>query len=195
MLFSTLSFHDAVFGVVMICWLFFGLAFFLRKRPPHTEARKREPKAMIGIVLQGVGFFLAWAMRRPATTVDIVTTWTICLGALTVLVAFVSVWLTTSAVFALGKQWAIQAQIVEDHKLITNGPYAIVRHPIYTGMLGMLIATGLVTTYPAILAAAVAVYIVGFYVRTSQEEKLLREAFGSEYEAYAKRVPALVPFV
>jgi protein-S-isoprenylcysteine O-methyltransferase Ste14 len=49
--------------------------------------------------------------------------------------------LTGSAVCALGKQWSIAARVVEGHELITDGPYRIVRHPIYAGMLGLLVAT------------------------------------------------------
>ncbi|MGI9088170.1 MAG: methyltransferase family protein [Chthoniobacterales bacterium] len=55
-----------------------------------------------------------------------------------------SVWLVLAAVRTLGKNWSLAARVTTDHELIETGPYARVRHPIYTGMLGMLIADGLV---------------------------------------------------
>jgi protein-S-isoprenylcysteine O-methyltransferase Ste14 len=66
-----------------------------------------------------------------------------------------SVLLVMAAVKTLGKEWSITARMVEDHKLATKGPYARVRHPIYTGMLGMLIATGLAVSHWIALVAAI----------------------------------------
>jgi protein-S-isoprenylcysteine O-methyltransferase Ste14 len=83
--------------------------------------------------------------------------------------------------------------LVEGHKLATSGPYAYVRHPIYTGMLGMLVATGLAISHWVALPAALAIFVVGTVIRVRSEEKLLREAFGEQYQTYAQRVPAIVP--
>jgi len=93
----------------------------------------------------------------------------------------------------LGKQWALAARLVEGHKLITVGPYAYVRNPIYTGMLGILIATGLAMEHWIALIAAIVFFAVGTVIRVRSEEKLLRGAFGEEFEEYARRVPAVLP--
>jgi protein-S-isoprenylcysteine O-methyltransferase Ste14 len=112
---------------------------------------------------------------------------------LAVLAAIGSVWLITAAVKILGKEWSLTARLVEGHKLATSGPYAYVRHPIYTGMLGMLVATGLAYSHWLTLLAAVVVFFIGTIIRMRSEEKLLREAFGEQFENYAHRVPAIVP--
>ena len=96
-----------------------------------------------------------------------------------------------SAVRTLGKQWAIAARLVEGHKLITEGPYGWVRNPIYTGML--LLATGLAVSRWIALPAAIALFGMGTVIRVRSEEKLLREAFGEEFEQYTRRVPAVLP--
>ena len=109
--------------------------------------------------------------------------------------AVTSVWFVSTAVRALGKQWSLAARVLEGHRLITQGPYNIVRNPIYAGMFGMLLATGLVTSHWIGLLIAIIVFAVGTVIRVRSEEKLLREAFGREFEDYASRVPAVVPFL
>ena len=104
-------------------------------------------------------------------------------------------WLVISSVKTLGKQWAIAARIVEEHQLITDGPYRYVRNPIYTGMFGMLLATGLTVTNWYGLVIASVVFYVGTLIRVKREEALLRAAFGNLFEDYARRVPALIPNV
>ncbi len=60
-------------------------------------------------------------------------------------------------------------------------------------MLGMLLATGLAFTHWLALIAATGIFLVGTVIRIKSEERLLREALGSEFESYARRTPALVP--
>ena len=104
-----------------------------------------------------------------------------------------SVWLGMDAVRTLGKNWSLAARVITDHELIATGPYAFVRHPIYTGMLGMLIANGLVFGTWYSLLAGIAIYWLGTALRTRREEALLRQTFGAAYEDYARRVPPLLP--
>ena len=106
-----------------------------------------------------------------------------------------SVWLCSAAVRTLGTQWSLAARVLEGHKLITSGPYSVVRNPIYTGMFGMLLATGLAISHWVGLLIGVIVFAVGTAVRVHSEEKLLRGAFGEEFETYARKVPAVVPFL
>jgi protein-S-isoprenylcysteine O-methyltransferase Ste14 len=111
----------------------------------------------------------------------------------TVAMAFGSVFIVMAAVQALGKEWSVTARLVEGHKLATRGPYRFVRHPIYTGMFGMLLATGLAISHWIALAVAIVIFFVGTVIRVRIEERLLRAQFGSEFEDYARRVPAMLP--
>jgi protein-S-isoprenylcysteine O-methyltransferase Ste14 len=99
------------------------------------------------------------------------------------------------AIKELGKQWSLEARLIEGHKLVSTGVYQIVRHPIYTAMLGMLVATGIVFSHWIALVAAIAVFLIGTRIRTQIEERLLRDAFGREFEDWRAKVPGLVPFV
>ena len=99
----------------------------------------------------------------------------------------------SAAVRVLGKQWSLQARVLEDHKLVREGPYRFVRHPIYTGMLGMIMAAGLAWSHWIGFLIALTLFSIGTAIRVRSEEKLLREQFGSAYEEYAREVPAFIP--
>jgi protein-S-isoprenylcysteine O-methyltransferase Ste14 len=184
-----------VFVVVMICWFVFAGVFLLRKKPPSPPDRKREPGSLFGVALQGVSFGLVWSVRRPMFTPIIAgrELITIVTGAIAIIAAIGSVWLVTLAVKTLGKEWSLTARLVEGHKLATSGPYGLVRHPIYTGMLGMLLATGLAISHWPALLGALFVFFIGTTIRIRSEEKLLREAFGDQFENYVRSVWAIVP--
>lgn len=98
-----------------------------------------------------------------------------------------------ASVRTLGKQWTVAAQLVESHKLITGGPYQYIRNPIYTGMLGMMIATGLAMSTWYVLILATILGWIGTIIRIRSEEKLLRVKFGEEFVQYTQKVPALLP--
>jgi protein-S-isoprenylcysteine O-methyltransferase Ste14 len=187
----------AAFYAVIVCWWLFLLTFWLRKRLPRAREAKRDWTSLIGLLLQGAAYFCVWfhPLQRkqfaPVAYGSQVVEWG--LAVLSVAVAVASVWLVNTAARRLGKQWALAARLVEGHTLIQDGPYRFVRNPIYTGMFGMLLATGLVMTQWIPLVIAIVLFIAGTYVRVRSEERLLREAFGSEFEAYARNVPALIP--
>jgi len=115
------------------------------------------------------------------------------LAALTILIAIASVWFCLTAVRTLGKQWALVARVVEGHELIVQGPYGIVRNPIYLGMFGLLLATGLAVSRWEGLLAGIVLFLIGNELRIRSEEKLLREAFGVKFDEYARCVPAFFP--
>ena len=182
---------------VILSWLFFAGIFLLRKRPSKATEAKRDRRAPLGIVLQMVGYFLVFfqpprqPFLPPVAALSGVVGMIFCV--FTIALAAASGWLIQSAVRTLGRQWAVRARLVEDHKLVTEGPYAHIRNPIYTGMLGMLIATGLATEHWIAMPIAAVIFWIGLVIRVRTEEKLLRAAFGQEFDDYAKRVPAVVP--
>jgi protein-S-isoprenylcysteine O-methyltransferase Ste14 len=182
---------------VIMCWWLFALTFWLRKRPPKARVAKRDWTSLTGMFLQGAAYGFVWLnpLRRkafsPAQFGSQVLEW--ALAVLAVAVAVASVWLVNSAARRLGKQWALAARLVEGHELIQDGPYRFVRNPIYTGMFGMLVATGLAAGRWLNLLIAIVLFAIGTYIRIRSEERLLRQAFGSEFEAYARNVPALIP--
>ena len=94
----------------------------------------------------------------------------------------------------IGRNWSAIVTLKEGHELVTSGPYALVRHPIYTGLLfgflGSAIALG---QWRGLLAVAI-VYLA-LLRKYRLEERWMRERFGVAYDAYRARVKALIPFI
>jgi protein-S-isoprenylcysteine O-methyltransferase Ste14 len=94
----------------------------------------------------------------------------------------------------LGRLWSGTVGRKADHHVVDTGPYGLVRHPIYTGLETASIAFAILTARPICMLGA-ALVILGCWIKARLEERFLREELGAEaYDAYAARVPMLVPF-
>jgi len=180
--------------LVLLAYVVFGCVFLFRKKPPQTEDAKRAPAATFGIVLQIVAFMLAWNPPRQQwwplapSRIGEVT-----LAAAAVILAYASCWLSIRAVQSLGKHWTYAARVIKGHELITHGPYRIVRNPIYLGMFGLILSTCLAYSRWWSGLAAVVLFLIGNRIRVRAEEQLLCEAFGDQFDEYARQVPAFIP--
>jgi protein-S-isoprenylcysteine O-methyltransferase Ste14 len=93
----------------------------------------------------------------------------------------------------LGKLWSGFVTLKEDHRIVDTGPYALVRHPIYSGLMVAALMTGLMRANPAALVGAVLI-VLGFSMTARIEEGFLRAQLGPDtYEGYRRRVGMLVP--
>jgi protein-S-isoprenylcysteine O-methyltransferase Ste14 len=94
----------------------------------------------------------------------------------------------------LGRNWSATVQLKQDHELITRGPYRLVRHPIYTGLLVLFLGNALmVGDWRGLLA--VAIVFVSFWRKLRLEETWLTQHFGESYTLYQARTKALIPAV
>jgi protein-S-isoprenylcysteine O-methyltransferase Ste14 len=98
------------------------------------------------------------------------------------------VWATA----VLGRQFVHEAAIIENHVLVTTGPYCFVRHPVYSGYLLLLVGSGLATLNTWLLLLW-PLSLVGILIQAASEERLLRARFAGDYECYVGRVGRLVP--
>jgi protein-S-isoprenylcysteine O-methyltransferase Ste14 len=92
----------------------------------------------------------------------------------------------------LDTQWSAQLQLRKEHRLITSGPYARIRHPLYSAMFSWGIALALLNANWIFVALAI-LMIAGILVHIPREEKLMLEAFGDEYQAYIRRTGKYFP--
>jgi protein-S-isoprenylcysteine O-methyltransferase Ste14 len=181
----------AVWFVLGICWIAW-MAAFLKPRKQAAGQKKivRAPASRWGIFLNFLGFACVCAFIRPEafqkTAPELIAS--MALGPLSVLL----VW---GATRRLGKYWRYEAALSADHELVTTGPYAWIRHPIYTSMLGMLLATGLAYTWWPMLIAGFVLFLVGIEIRVHAEDRLLEEYFQDEFLEYREHVRAYIPLI
>ena len=176
----------ACWGAVVLVWIVAALRE-TGTRPAMPVRGSAEPAmvvlavvAIAAIVLVGRSIFSPFTVDAP---------WVRLIGA-GVLVAstLFAIW----ARLALGSSWSIDPEAATDRGLRTDGPYAITRHPIYTGLLGMLLGSALLGG----LGQAIVLVPAGLvfaWLKIRSEERLLLATFPDEYAAYRERVPRLIP--
>ena len=187
--------HRATSLGILAAWIVFAAIFLFRKRPPSSSEKARDPLGLVGLVLQGLGFGAVWNLRRPDGVPLVAAPFPVvlALSVLAVVLAAGSVALTLWAVRTLGRQWSLAARLVEGHELVTSGPYRRIRNPIYTGMLGLLLGTGLAWSTAFGLVLGTAVFVAGTVIRIRAEQRLLRDAFGDAWTRWSEHTAALVP--
>ena len=93
---------------------------------------------------------------------------------------------------SIGRNWSAVVTVKEDHRLVRVGPYAWVRHPIYTGLLTAMAGTALINRqWSGILALFL--MATGFFFKSRVEERFMRQTFGSQYEEYRAQSGAFLP--
>jgi protein-S-isoprenylcysteine O-methyltransferase Ste14 len=190
-----------LFWILILGVLIMRIVFTLRVRlagervMPDRAAVKREGTA--AFLVRFVGFFLvigllagfavqpSWLAALSFPIPDVLR-W---LGFLFGL-AGLGIWIWAQII--LGKEWSPQLQLREKHRLVTAGPYARMRHPIYTGMFIWAGGLALLTANWTFVVVAVLVCAV-FVVRVPREEQMMIEEFGEEYREYMKRTGRVFP--
>jgi protein-S-isoprenylcysteine O-methyltransferase Ste14 len=178
-------------GELLLCWILWVLAFV--KPSQEASGQKKVVRATSsrwGIGLVTLAFAMAWIYLRPVgyhkSVIELVASMVI--GPPSVVLAW-------AAAHQLGKQWRYEAALSEDHELIQSGPYQLVRHPIYTSMLGMYVSTGLAYTWWPMFVGGLIAFIAGTEIRIQAEERLLTERFPEAYPEFRERVKGYIPFV
>lgn len=175
-----------------------GLAFFASVLATRfgsgsaAPAKRTAGLSTLGVLIQMLAFAAAGFGRivvaRPADSAAALLE-----GAAVALLMLAAVGLFWAASRAMGANWSVVARMREGHELVTQGIFARLRHPIYTGMATFLVALAIAFGHPASLIVAVPLFALGTGIRIHEEEALLRAEFGAAYEAYAARVKRFVP--
>ena len=180
-------------GVVVVVWVAGALYNALHTLHNSSHAPRERTRGQPGStalnVLAVVCAGLAIVTRSHFDGLAVGALWVRVFG-LAVLVA--SSVFTLWARFSLGTMWSVAPQVKGDHQLRTHGPYAVTRHPIYTGVLGMLLGATLLSGIGQWIVLFPAGLIV-FEVKIRMEERLMLVTFPDDYPRYRRRVPQLVP--
>ena len=181
----------AVFAIIWAAWVASWIvASWWSARTQKRAARSTE---LLYHVLIGVGAVLMtpWVARRlgaaPLWNAGDLGSYLLAAAALAGLA------LTWWARIHLGRLWSSVITRKENHRIVDSGPYALVRHPIYTGLIAAILASAVAeATATALIGAALIVF--GLWVKARAEERFLTGELGADsYEPYRRRVPMLVP--
>ena len=182
-------------SIIIGCWIYFALYWVVSAA--HGK-KILERQSLLSALAHRIPIGLGWCLlvfRRfpppmnwqviPHTAPAIVAGTAICVWGL-----YVTIWARRT----LAGNWSSDVTFKQGHELIRTGPYRFVRHPIYTGLLVMCIGTAIAIGQLRCWLAVVVVGI-GFWIKLSQEERLLMRHFPEEYPRYRKEVKALVPWI
>jgi protein-S-isoprenylcysteine O-methyltransferase Ste14 len=182
-------------GVITGTWIVFLVFWFVSSFRANRIAKREGRGGVLGRVLIGaVGCLLLIRADDPRLgplSLRFVPErlWIAWLAAaMTVLGVLFAIW----ARVHLGKYWSSTVALKSEHQLIRTGPYARIRHPIYTGIIFAIAGTGLaVGRYAAILALVI--YVVAFWFKARKEEALLAGEFGPAFNEHRRGTGFFLP--
>jgi protein-S-isoprenylcysteine O-methyltransferase Ste14 len=187
------SYYIAPFAVLWLAWL--GYWLVAARNVKETRRREGLTSFLLNRAFVAIGAVLLvfqhpplhWLEQRfvPPTMVAYWLGFIMAVAGL----AF-AVW----ARVYLGRNWSGTVTVKQDHELIRSGPYRLVRHPIYSGLLLALLGTAVAIGEWRGLLAFIAI-AAGFLIKIRTEERFMAETFGDAYAHYRAEVPALTPFL
>jgi len=175
-------------------WLVF-LGYWIFARFSVNRMARPEPAASL-VVRAAVMIGAAWLLFHSDRSMGVLNLRFIPRDDRIVLAGVILTWagvlFAIWARYHLGRFWSATVALREGHQLIRSGPYAFIRHPIYTGVLAGILGTALaVGRYRGLVAFAVAV--AAFAAKSRQEEKLLDAQFGAEFEEHRRHTGFFLP--
>ena len=188
--------HLPVRQLIEAAWIAFLLYWGWSAR--HVKGTRRSEPLLPRLFKYWLPLLLAVLLVEPIPLLDASvlgvrlvpdTAWLPVLGMAT---TWAGVLFACRARQVLGSNWSSEVQLKQDHELILRGPYRLVRHPIYTGLLLAFLGTALALGELRGLVAF-ALVACSFWIKLRLEERWMREQFGSAYADYMRRVKALVP--
>lgn len=184
---------DLAAAVVIASFVVFGLVAQIA-RARAVALRGASRRRVRGIADAATYFFwlpyaVAWVRPGPTLPMPAAVLW---LGAA---MSVTGIAFAVAAIVTLGRHYDLTLEVHRGHELVRSGPYAVVRHPVYTGLavhsLGACLATGNLLFTAGTLAVTLPILVA----RARVEERLMHETFGDGYERYAREVPMLVPLL
>jgi protein-S-isoprenylcysteine O-methyltransferase Ste14 len=176
--------------VSALCWGFVIVVWIAGTIDSLRNAPKVETRAGLGEIPLAV-VIVAILIFAPVHW-DALTFGSTGLAVIGAVILIASTVFTIWSRLVLGSMWSAHAVARVNHELRTSGPYAVTRHPIYTGLIGMVLGTALVSGNGEWVLILIAVVVV-LVARAAREERVMVSTFPQRYQAYRKRVPGFVP--
>jgi len=180
--------------VIRLMWMLVLTIWAIAAEYENGLIQKRDWRSEAAVVVVGLGWVLLLLRRLP-----VVADWQIVPSVVWLRLAGVAI-TVAGLVFALwaryhlGRNWDAYITLKKDHQLVRTGPYALVRHPIYSRFMLASIGTALAFGWLRCFIAAALVISVWTY-KSGLEELFLIDHFGEQYRQYRLNVKRLIPFV
>ena len=176
----------ACWGAIVVLWI--ALAVRDARTPRGVRIRGPVEPGMVALAVTTVAAILLFG-RSLFAPFTVEAPWVRMIGAV-VLVG--STLFAIRARLALGRAWSVGPRASTDRGLRTDGPYAVTRHPIYTGLVGMLLGSALLGGLGQWMVLVAAGLVVAA-LKIRSEERLLLATFPDAYPTYRERVPQVIP--
>ncbi|MEX2692138.1 protein-S-isoprenylcysteine O-methyltransferase [Rhizobium mongolense] len=183
-----------VLGVV--AWYIIRYPFERRAKRVRVVSHRRSHIEKIGLAsaLLGLaivpGFYVATGMPQAADYPA--RAWAVAVG---VVLFAAAMWVFRRTHKELGRNWSITLEIRDQHQLICSGPYAFVRHPMYTSFLLMGLGQAFLLSNWIVGLAGLIGFAILFFLRVDKEERMMLEIFGAQYRAYMDRTKRIIPYL
>lgn len=176
------------------CWIAWLLYWVIMA---FTSKRTIERRGFIGYRLVTIVLIVGWlAIARLLHVSSQSQLWqgSLALGVLSACIVLAGAAFTVWARITLGRNWSAEVTFKQDHELIESGPYALARHPIYTGLIAMALGTAI--DYGRAFGFALLFSLCGgLWWKARQEKWIMSRHFPDAYAKYKTRVRAIIPFV
>lgn len=181
---------------IAICWLIFWFYWLVTSFSVKKTAKVQSKNWSLRFAVIALGLYFVMKDAPVISAYANARLWPSWrqFGILADIVALAGLAVMIWARITIGRNWSGEVVLKEDHQLAVTGPYAYVRHPIYTGLLMLMLATAIeygVLSGFVIFAAFAAVFVY----KSRIEERFMTEHFPEKYPAYMKRTKALIPFI
>lgn len=190
-------------GAGQIIWVLGVVAWYVIRYPFARRAKRlrviQDQRSQIEIIglaaaLLGLavvpGIYVATGVPRIADYPA--HAWAVGVGAI---LFFAAMWVFRRTHKELGKNWSITLEIREKHKLVCSGPYALVRHPMYTSFLLMGLGQAFLLSNWVVGLAGLLGFAILYFLRVDKEERMMLQHFGPDYRAYMDRTKRIIPYL
>lgn len=185
--------YDYLFTAMWIAWLvYWKLAAANVKQATRIESVLSRAGHLVPLVIAALLLWWPWQMND--FLFDTLVPWGLWMFWVGAAITAGGLLFTVWARVHLGRNWSGVVTLKREHELITSGPYRLVRHPVYTGLLLAFAGTALARDdWRGVVA--VVITVAALWRKLRLEEKWLTEQFGEIYTHYRRRVAALIPYL
>mgnify|MGYP001171485069 CR=1 FL=1 len=183
-----------LFSGLVICWFLFFITFLYQALVP-THPELRRSRSVLGSFLQILGFVVCIGVQRPVFVplfnISFFGQW--FLGVLSLSVGFFGWWLLIHAHKSIRFNPPLRFKPTEPLRLVQEGPYSVIRHPMFVGWFCLLFSTSMTVSSWLGAVLGLLFFAWGTYIHMIREDKILLDTFGQQFELYQREVPPFLP--